>query len=188
LTRSVFLSPEDAARLLRKEASALPGEGRGKKKKKPGTGATAMKHARAVCAARWPGRPTLEASKSIVWIPDGRGPCRSCGRNLRPISKREDLFECFDILVLYDPIRLIQVTTQTRDDSGGGQTVNARKRKIEELYVDRYGVGLERVEIWSWVARKHFRRWVWTATDWREAQPMGSPLMKRGKSNGSERI
>jgi len=190
LTRSVVLSPKEAARVLRKEIASVPsGSARGKRKK-PGSGATAMKHARAVCDRRWRGVPRLEAAKTIVWIPDKRGPCGACGRNLQPMSRKEDLFGCFDLMILTGLLLLIQVTTELRDDADGGWTVTARKKKIEELYIERFfasGAALvteyPRIEIWSWVARKHFRlfSWRWDNRSWRELSPLPSPLLKRGR-------
>jgi hypothetical protein len=154
-----------------------------KKKKKAGTGATAMKHARAVVADAYPLLPVLEAQQKVFWIPDHRGPCRSCGRNLTPRSSREDLFGCFDLMVLGIPSLLIQVTTQTKR----GETVAARKRKIREGFVTTYlpvyrelGQAPATVEIWSWVARTEFLRWYWswTAGEWRKDTPLPSPLIK----------
>ncbi|MEE9471213.1 MAG: hypothetical protein V3W32_05785, partial [Gemmatimonadota bacterium] len=122
-----------------------------RKKKKAGTGATAMKHARAALEEMALGMPTMEAQKKVVWIPDHRGPCKSCGRNLTPRSMKEDLFGCFDLFLMGFPDLLIQVTTQT----ARGESVAARKRKIRENFVDVYGpkmiAPLPMLEIWSWV-------------------------------------
>jgi len=139
--------------------------------KKAGTGETAMKHARAVVAQLFPDAPTLEAQKAVIWIPNGKG-----GR--RPISRREDLFGVFDIMVLDYKVHLIQVTTE----QSRSQTATARKRKIEEHFLTwasrRH---LPRCEIWvlSWVPRKHFYAWryTWLGEGWGERQIILSPLM-----------
>jgi len=139
--------------------------------KKAGTGETAMKHARALVAELYPEVPVLEAQKSVTWIPDGKG-----GR--RPISRREDLFGVFDILVLHYKVQLIQVTTE----QSRGQTVTARKRKIEsEFLVGTTYRFAARWDVWilSWVARKHFYAWRydWNEIKWGERQIILSPLM-----------
>lgn len=139
--------------------------------KKPGTGETAMKHARALVADLFPGAPTLEAQKSVIWIPDGKG-----GR--RPISRREDIFGVFDILVLHEHVNLIQVTTE----QSRSQTATARKRKIEDNFIhNAYPGDVHGWDIWvlSWVARKHFYgwRWSWIEMKWGERKIIPSPLI-----------
>ena len=119
----------------------------------------------------------LEAQKSIVWIPDAGGPCPNCKRNFTPRSQREDLFGVFDLLVLDDTVQLVQVTTeQTR-----GQTVTARKWKIEELFLASDPPGRFDVWVWSWVARRHFFAWRWSYGDkaWLRCAPIFSPLISR---------
>jgi len=152
-----------------------------RKKKKPGTGSTAMKHARAVVAERWPGLPTLEAQKSVIWIPDKKDTERRM-----PISRREDLFAAFDILVPAHPLQLIQVTTQQER----GQTVTARKRKIEENFLAPYREAVAaahidcfppELSVWSWVARAHFFAWswCWKTRMWGTRYCISSPALSR---------
>jgi len=153
--------------------------------KKTRTGKVAMDHARNVVAAHWPRIPVLEAQKSVTWIPDPRLPG---GR--RPISRREDLFAAFDILVLSLPtIWCVQVTTQTEKS----QTATARKRKIEKNFINAYDWPepyaptvlvpdpLPHIEVWSWVARKYFYTWTWgwSSREWGPRAELVDPTMGR---------
>jgi len=145
---------------------------------------TSMRHARAICEARWPNSPTIEAQTSVTWIPiDSAVP--SAGR--RPISRREDVFGVFDLVVLRSWVHggtdlCIQVTTSNPSDSNATK----RKRKIEAEFLDRYfdeapgqksmGV-LPDVWVWAWVARRHFRgwEWLWNEAAWSERREIESP-------------
>lgn len=158
----------------------------GTPRKKAGTGQTAMRHAIAICEQLYPGQPLILASKKTVWIPDKRGPCKACGRNLRPISTSEDVWGIADIVVVGFGIRgaAIQVTTQTKARS----TVADRKRKIEAWLREtpvamRAGSLSPTLEIWCWVSRKHMRRFVYRPSgipaDWIEYSEMWSPLIAR---------
>lgn len=158
-------------------------------KKKPGSGDTAVRHARAVVARDWPGAPLLEAMAHVVYIPiDRKNP--KLGR--RPINIREDLFGVFDMLVLPagNPIVLIQVTTQTEARS----TVADRKRKIRFWILQQYGTvpGLSlapfmTVLILAWVPKQHFRcwRWDWAEMDWNEGEQIESPLLAKNRTSAS---
>ena len=143
---------------------------------------TAMRHARAICNARWPNSPTVEAQKSVTWIPVD--PYES-SRGRRPISKREDVFGVFDLVVLRSWIHgdtdlCIQVTTSNPSESNATK----RKRKIEYAFLDLYydepgklvGVPPD-IWVWAWVARKHFRgwEWDWTTCAWSERREIESP-------------
>ena len=152
-----------------------------RQKNKSGTGATAMKHARAIAAAFWPGQPTLEASKRIVWIP-GKD-CPSCGRGLTPRSMSEDIFGVFDLAVIGFGTRdaLIQVTTETASRG----TVAPRRRKIEKWIAEtpaaeKHGFSTlaPYIEVWAWVRRTHMRRWRYCAGHWRELKPQRSPALQ----------
>ena len=157
------------------------------KKKKSGTGATAMRHARAIVALRWPGQPTFEASKRIVWIPTTE--CPACGRGLTPRSMAEDIFGVFDIAIVGFGVvgGLVQVTT------GTAGTVAPRKRKIERWLDTQHpvvrshcdGTSLcPQIEVWAWIARSYMRRWRLDHTDpyhWRELAPVESPEIKKRK-------
>ena len=139
-----------------------------------------MRHARAICEARWPGSPTIEAQSSVTWIPiDTRVP--NAGR--RPISRREDIFGVFDLVVMRswvygDNDLCIQVTTSNESDSNATK----RKRKIETGFLDTHydentlGVPPD-VWVWAWVTRKHFRgwEWLWNAGVWSERREIESP-------------
>jgi hypothetical protein len=146
---------------------------------------TSMRHARAICNARWPSSPTVEAQKSVTWIPvDPYDPSR--GR--RPISKPEDVFGVFDLVVLRSWVHggtdlCIQVTTSNRGDTNATK----RKRKIETAFLDLYydqkpgekllmGVPPD-IWVWAWVARKHFRgwEWLWEESSWSERREIESP-------------
>jgi len=156
--------------------------GSSKPKKKAGTGATAMRHARAIAAAFWPGQPTIEAQKRIVWLPGNE--CAACGRSRTPRSMAEDIFGVFDLAVVGFGTRdaLVQVTTEVKSRS----TVAARKRKIEDwlnqnpVVLDRSGSQLAPyIEVWAWVARTHMRRWRWHRSRWVELAPQRSPLLAK---------
>lgn len=139
-----------------------------------GKGATAMKHARAAIQARYPCAPLLEAQKVVVWIWDRRRGER------RPISRAEDLFGVFDLMAF--PARpdltcAVQVTTETANRS----TTSNRKRKIRR-WLEAHYPGEEppfRIQLWAWVARRHFRVHEWIDADWHEMPPLASPLLKR---------
>lgn len=141
--------------------------------KKPSSGATPIKHARAWVESNYPGAPLLEAQKSVVWIFDPKTQER------RPISRREDLFGCFDMMILRPHLRdlLIQVTTDAQRD----QNATARKRKIENLYVKPFPEQTEELWIIAWVAKRHFKRWRWDWENqvWARLEPILSPLIKR---------
>ena len=114
----------------------------------------------------------LEARKSVVWIPATGG--------VRPISHQEDLFGCFDFLILGVPAWLVQVTTEQKRS----QTVTARKRKIEKKFIELYGANTAQhftLRIWSWVPRSHFIDWKWEpdVDAWVRAEDLVSPLIKR---------
>ena len=142
-----------------------------------------MKHARAIVAHAFPGFPTLEASRKIVWIPDERGGCPTCKRNHTPRVLREDLLGCFDLIVLASPLILIQVTTQS--EQGGGAAA-ARRRKVQEQYVSQYGANaLKRIRpipqawVWAWKSRCYFYtwRWMWHRREWSLRGELHSPLI-----------
>ena len=154
-------------------------------KKKAGTGDTAMMHARAIAAARWPGQPTLAASKRIVWMPTKT--CGSCGRGLIPRSMSEDIFGVFDLAIIGFGVSggLIQVTT-------GAGGVSPRRRKIEE-WLDCPDQRLIRhhstrsalspaIEVWAWIKSSYMRRWrldrEYPAFEWTELAPVRSPALK----------
>lgn len=143
------------------------------RRKKPGTGRTAFKHALAICAERYPGLPLITAGKRVFWILDKQG-------NRIPRTASEDIHGVFDIACLFsDPPVCIQVTTQTKTRS----SVSHRKRKIlawikSEPYVKaQHGFGFgPGVEIWAWVPRAHMRCWVLRRDfKWVEDDPIQSP-------------
>jgi len=143
--------------------------------KKTRSGKVAMDHARNIVNDFWPSTPKLEAQKSVVWIPDPKLPG---GR--RPLSRREDLWGCIDILVLTLPDPwLIQVTSQTKNS----QSATARKRKIEALFLSPHTFEEHRphIEVWSWVARKYFYTWSWSweTCQWGQRAELVDPTMGR---------
>lgn len=166
---------------LEKDLNPFGETASGRPRKKASKGKTAMKHARELVAARYPGSPVLEAQKRIVWIPDKHGPCVKCGRNLTSRTATEDFLGCFDLIVLGAPNRLIQVTTmQTTGDESGA--ASARRRKIRENYLVPFGArGRPDVWVWAWVARKHFLTWCWDweRGEWGERTAAPSPLIRR---------
>ena len=121
-----------------------------------------MAHARAVVAEAWPGRPVHEASRSLQRIGPGKY-----------VSRREDVFGVFDLLVFDAQMRAIQVTTYT----GAGN----RRTKVRR-FLKQYPLLASfrpAVWVWEWVKGRHFRGyvWDWDLSDWRAAQSIPSPLL-----------
>ncbi len=166
--------------------------------RKPSSGKTAMLHARAWVEKAFPGAPVEEAKKTVIWIPENPDKpetvvCDHCKGIVkleprrRPISRREDLFGCFDLMILPQagiPI-LVQVTTWT---GGGGPA--ARRHKVQTWIQDHYAplapnysTMPARVLVMAWVPRKHFRvwEWRWARECWEEIAVIESPLMKSRK-------
>lgn len=139
----------------------------------PRSGATPMKHARAILEAHFP--VVQAAGKRITWIE----------RNGErwPISRGEDIFGCLDFLAVRPRLLCgVQVTTQTAKRS----SVPQRKRKIEEYLVVPCEAHIPfPVEIWAWVDRSGFRSWCWRgAWGWVERPGLiASPLLKRPRGN-----
>ena len=138
-------------------------------------GATAMRHARAWIESEFRGRPVLQAQQNVVWI-KGRGGDRM------PMTRTEDLFGCFDFLVLPNEglIYLVQVTTQGTKRS----STSDRKRKIRAGLEANYPGARHasaKIRLMAWVPRQHFRvwRWVWSKKDWTEDEPISSPLLRQ---------
>jgi len=97
-----------------------------------------------------------------------------------PISHPEDLWSAFDIfvLVLPDPY-CIQVTTYTE----GSGTPSDRKRKVEKNFVEKYPFDGHdpHVEVWAWLARKHFYTWAWNweRSEWGPREILEDPTVGR---------
>lgn len=138
----------------------------------PSNGATATRHAKAVLEGLAPpaSRAIQYAGKRVVRNGD------------RIFSVAEDLFGCFDALYV-GPGRVFPLLVQWTTETSGGQTTTSRKRKIETRFLvplDRKADRFE-IEVWSWVRRRHFRRWIWNTArgQWVERDPIESPLLRR---------
>lgn len=148
-------------------------------------GRTAMAHARALCAIRWPGAPVLEAQPRIVWRLD-----RNTGKRI-PMNVDEDFFGAFDLIVMpmqtiddiagWLPIYL-QVTTYGAK-SGKTDTSSARRRKVRDNFLDRFpGARMHpNVYVIAWETRKHFHVWHWSPSrqEWLGASHWEAPLPKK---------
>lgn len=150
-----------------------------KRRRKPSSGATPMRHARAWIAARHPGAPVLEAQKAVVWIPDE---CPGHEGERRPINRREDLFGAFDFLVLAQRVVLVQVTTESAGAKGGMAT--ARKRKVRTEFLEKHRLALDplpEVIVLAWVPRTCFHGWWWDWQSWKWSgrREVESPLLKQ---------
>lgn len=157
----------------------------------PNRGATAVRHFRALLDADPQVRAVQWAGKRVVWIPKvdlGIGafnPNRS-GKIMTPISRGEDLFGCFDALVLREGTvpELVQITTY------GPSAPYQRMRKIEQTFLSLFtSPPLLDVFVFAWERRRHFRRWRWSTTkrDWVSLPPIPSPACKRVVSRVSGR-
>jgi hypothetical protein len=143
---------------------------------KPRSGAVPMAHAYKVLTEVMGVPPAAihKATKTTTWIVKG-------SRRI-PISRREDLWGVFDYCVLgrLGNFAGIQVTTEIE----GRQTVTSRKKKIEtwmqEADVGQAAILFGSFEIWAWVDRKHFRRWIWKTGGWEEIETI-TPLKPRKK-------
>ncbi len=121
-------------------------------------GLTAVKHARALVAEKWPGAPVLEAQKAVTWIP---APTKADPDARRPISRREDLFGVFDLLVLSSPVVLIQVTTEHEASGGGAAATRRHKVRMGFIEPHQEAARTSQLLVWSWVARTHMLVWEW---------------------------
>lgn len=129
-----------------------------------------------VIEALYPGALVGKAGKRIVWIPRG---------NERvPLSMAEDLFGCFDRLVVHPHGMLaIQATIYRPETAKKGGTVTVRKTKVRRTFVEPLVAQLGElpaidrahavapwlaVEIWAWEPRvaMHFWRWSWHDAAW----------------------
>lgn len=150
-------------------------------------GKTAYRHAIAIARELRPGVEPITAAKRVIYTPTGKPACPTCHtRPTFPRSVGEDLYGCFDILMLgEDEPMLIQVTTDG-GLSSPGSAVNARKRKVAAWANLNPAISLDaRLVIWSWVNGRHMRHFTFCGENveggWIETQPLLSPLLKRRK-------
>ena len=129
-------------------------------------GQTAMRHARELVALLYPSAVVLEAGRSVYW------------RDGRPFSRREDLFGCFDMLILGDTsTHLIQVTTWT---GGGGPA--ARRAKVQAWAEEHFPKGGPLCFVYAWVPRRYMRRWLWNwRSGWGELPQTSAPPRRARK-------
>ena len=146
-------------------------------------GQNAMKHARALCAASYANAPTIEAQKTVIWIPDKKNPTKRT-----PISRPEDVFGVFDLVVFRSWVSMerdlcLQITTHNPSTHGG--RASERRTKIRELFIRRYKMrGIEgRPDLWvlAWERSRYFHawKWEWGFDCWGAAGIILSPEIKR---------
>lgn len=147
----------------------------------------AMGHALEWVSRKWPKAPLQKAQPVICWIPDGAG-----GR--RPISREEDLFGCFDLLVAPARARTVAIQVTTAGIDGGdqpqGDTSAAvkRMRKIKAWIREHFGAAgcPFTVYVLAWVPRRHFRVWQWASDHfgepaWVELKPEKATALVAGQ-------
>lgn len=120
-----------------------------------------MRHAREVAELLWPGAPQHAATKAVTWIPARGG--ASQGARFRPISRQEDLFGVFDLIVLNPAtVELVQVTTWAPSQGAA----SSRRRKIRLWLEEQAPLDLSfyGIRLWAWEARRGFRTWVWVGS------------------------
>lgn len=141
----------------------------GKRRSASKSGSLAMGHARTWADAAFPGAPRLEAYRKAMRITDLDAP-----DGYRILSRQEDLFGVFDLIVFRQPLVLVQVTSLPETGWADGN-VSKRRKKID-VWLAQHHEHVQALGAWvfvlAWVKKSHFRVYTRLPGEWRETAPV----------------